>query len=266
MQLHLLLPALCAATALADSPSEEHDILTDAHNPDAAKAEALIEQQIQSIIELEPAGREFYSRAALKTGKMGGSGCIMGGLVGALLGTAMGGPVAGAALAAKYCLGLGSIMAFSAIADAPFSHWSQSAQAAYRARKAYSVSFAWLNIDAFDIVGADAAKVEGIVKKHFRKCALRYYPDKIPPTATETHRENAAMKFANCKFAKAYILAFQKRYGVLDPEDTGDAARAFLESFAGVWASRFGTSEGIGSLGADQVAEWLAAIKNHAQL
>jgi hypothetical protein len=229
-------------------------------------AEAIIERQIQSIIELEPLGKDFYLRTAQKAGKQAGTGCIMGGLVGALLGTAAGGPVGGAALAAKYCVGGGSLMALFGVVDAPFSHWSQSAQAAYRARKAYSVSFAWLDIDAFDIVGATPSKVEHIVAQHFRKCALRYHPDKIPATASHTHHENAAVKFANCKFAKTYILAFQRKYGVLDPEDTGAEAEAFLEKFAGAWAAKFGTSDGIGSLGANQVAEWLTAVQNHAQL
>mmetsp|Transcript_113093 Transcript_113093/g.200550 ORF Transcript_113093/g.200550 Transcript_113093/m.200550 type:complete len:260 (-) Transcript_113093:32-811(-) len=228
--------------------------------------EELIEKQVKSIIELQPVSKDFYIRTARKTGKVSGSGCVLGGLVGALLGTAAAGPIGGAALALKYCAGVGGLFALLAAVDSPFSHWHESVQAAYRARKSYVVSFSWLDIDAFEVVGADPEKVDGIVRRQFRQCALRYHPDKLPLQATQTHRETAAMKFANCKFAKAYILKFQKKYGVLDPEDTGAASKEFLHKFAGAWAATFGSSDGIGSLDGSQVAEWLSAIKHHAEL
>lgn len=228
--------------------------------------EELIEKQVQSIIELQSVGKDFYIRTARTTGKVSGTGCVLGGLVSALLGTAAAGPFGGATLALKYCAGVGGLFALLAAIDSPFTHWHESVQAAYRARKAYAVSFSWLDIDAFDVIGADLSKVDDIVRKHFRQCALRYHPDKLPFQATQTHRDNAAMKFANCKFAKAYILKFQQKYGVLDPEDNGAASKAFLERFAGAWAATFGSSDGVGSLDGNQVAEWLSAIKHHAEL
>ena len=36
-------------------------------------AEALIEKQVNSIIELKPAGIDFYTKSAKKVGKVGGS-------------------------------------------------------------------------------------------------------------------------------------------------------------------------------------------------
>jgi len=231
-----------------------------------ADAEALIEKHVDSIIELKPAGIDFYTRSAKKVGKVGGAGCVLGALAAALIGTAAAGPLGTAIGAAKGCAGGGFTFGLFAALEAPFKHWGESAQAAYRARKAYLVSFGWLGIEAFDIVGAPLGKVHDLVKKHFRECAKKYHPDKLPPQATQTHKDNAAIKFANCKFAKAYIVAFQNKYGVLDPEDTGDAAREFLDKFAGSWAATFGTNEGIGSLDATQTAEWMSAIKNHAEL
>lgn len=247
------------------SSTDEVSQESEANTCAAADSECLVEKQIDAIIELRPVARDFYVKSARKIGKSSGSACILGGLVGALLGSAAG-PLGAATGAAQLCAGGGFLMGLLAAIDVPSSHWAQSLQAAYRARKAYSVSFAWLDIDAFDIIGADPDKMHDIVGRHFRKCAVRYHPDKLPTEASVTHRDNAATKFANCKFAKAYILSFQKRYGILDPEDTGTAAQEFLRKFAGAWAASLGTNDGIGSLDATQVAEWMASVKHHVEL
>ena len=90
----------------------------------------------------------------------------------------------------------------------------------------------------------------------------------LPPADKNGHISSQVGSFGAFRvpIKISYILAFQKKYGVLDPEDTGDAAKAFLESFAGAWAATLGTSDGIGSLDANQVAEWLSAIKHHTEL
>lgn len=240
--------------------------LADVQQPNT-NTDALIEKQINSIIELEPAGRDFYVSAAKKAGQVGGSGCILGALSGAMLGFASGGPVGSAFGAAKGCVGAGFVSSLIAAIDAPFQEWTRSNQAAYRARKAYTLSFAWLDIDAFDLVGADPPRAQALVNGQFRKCALRYHPDKLPDTASERHRDSASVKLANCRFAKSYVLAFWRKYGMLDPEDTGRGAQEFLEKFAGAWAAAFGAHDrGDGALTPDQVAEWMAAIKHHAAL
>lgn len=228
--------------------------------------EAVIAHHVDSIIELKAAGLDFYTKAAKRVGKMTGAGCILGALSGALVGGLTAGPAGALYAAATPCLGGGIMFGIMAAIDAPLKHWSDSAKAAYRARKAYMMSFVWLNIDGFDVVGADQAKAAGIVSKAFRKCAMRYHPDKLPKTATDIHRQHAETKLANCKFGKAYLLAFQKRYGVLDPEDRGPGARKFLETFAGAWAAAFGANDGDGSLSLEQVEEWLSAVKHHTEM
>lgn len=247
--------------------SADIDRKPDEGNYSSALAEtdstALIEKQIQSIIRLEPVGMEFYEAMATKVGKVGGSGCLMGALAGALVGTVAAGPLGAGAFAVKGCAYAGFVSGLIAAIDSPFVHWRQATKAAYRARKAYTLSFVWLNIDAFDVIGADASKVKSIVNKKYRACAKRYHPDKLPNEATEKHRESASTKFANCMFAKAYIVAFQRAYGTLDPEDQGEGARKFLEDFAGVWASKFGTTETITDTEAEQ---WIHAVRHHTEL
>jgi len=247
--------------------SEEAPTHAGTHSGNSAAlvdTEALIETQIYDIIELKPAGREFYEAAAKKVGKLGAAGCTMGALAGALLGSVVG-PVGAAVGGAKGCAGAGFVMGLIAAVEAPFAHWSKATKAAYRARKAYTLSLTWLDIDAFEFVGVDLAKAKSIVHGRFRKMALRYHPDKLPSAATEQHRERAKTKLANCKFAKAYILAFQKKYGVLDPEDD-EHAQGFLRTFAGAWAANFGSNEGAGSMSPQQVAEWMSAVKHHVDL
>jgi hypothetical protein len=208
---------------------------------------------------------EFYTAETAKAGKVGGAGCMMGALAGAILGS-IGGFGGSATLAAKGCGVLGFGSGLIRVIEAPFKHWSKAAQAAYRARKAYRLSFAWLDADAFELAGRSEATVQSIVEKKVRKCALRYHPDKLPPGSTQKHRENAATRLANCLFARAYILAFQRKYGNLDPEDDGPGARQFLEEFAGSWAAALGTNDGPGSMSLHQIDEWMNAVKHHTEL
>lgn len=233
--------------------------------PVCADSECLIQSQIDSIIEMKAAGKEFYLASARRVTKTGAAGCVLGALIGALTGAAAG-PLGAAVGAAGHCAGGGFLMGLLAALDAPFKHWGEATQAAYRARRAYSVSFEWLDIDAHELVGKDQQETSGLVNARFRKCALRYHPDKLPEQTPQAHREKAELKFANCKFAKAYILAFQKKYGLLDPLDAGSGAQEFLKKFAGVWAAQFGCNDCAGSLSAHHVAEWLSAIKQHAEL
>jgi hypothetical protein len=88
----------------------------------------------------------------------------------------------------------------------------------------------------------------------------------LPATATERHKDSAQTKLANCLFGKHYILAFQKRYGELDPEDKGPGGRKFLQDFAGEWAARFGSNDGPGSFTEDHVEEWMTEVKHHNEL
>jgi uncharacterized membrane protein len=242
---------------------------SDSQSPDGSDAfiddsEALVASQIKSIIELKPLGLDFYTASAKKVARNAGAACIMGALGGALLG-AMGGAVGMTIGGAKGCAAMASIMAAITAIDAPFAHWSKSAQAAYRARRAYVLACAWLDIDAFEFVGADHAKAKSIVHSQFRKKALKYHPDKLPPTATPKHHEIAKEKLTNCIFAKFYILAFQNKYGVFDPDDPVHS-EGFLQAFAGAWAAAFGSNQGPGIESPEMVSEWMLTVKTHKEL
>jgi hypothetical protein len=118
---------------------------------DGAQESALIQKQVNGIIELKPIGMEFYTSIAKKVGKAGGANCILGGLAGAIL-SSFAGPVAMGLGAVKGCAMTGFATSLLMLIDAPFAHWSTSMRAAYRARKAYELSFQWLDIDAFELL------------------------------------------------------------------------------------------------------------------
>jgi len=225
---------------------------------DDSSEDALVLKRVGEVIELQPAGMEFYVDSAKKVGGHTALGCAVGGLAGALLGSPGGLPVA-ALTAAKMCAWVSAAGGLAQMIDCPFSHWSKSVKAAYRARKAYKAGLTWLHIDDFELAGAN---IDRLVSKKFRKCALKYHADKIPSHANEAQRERALHKFANCKFAKYYIRKFVAKYGLLDPEDTGNEFKAFLQKFAGVWATRFGHHDRMTDA---EVEEWINDIK-HGEL
>lgn len=224
--------------------------------------DALIERKISDILAVREAAREFYEESANKVGKIGAMGCAMGALGGALLGSAAG-PWGATVGAVKGCSWFGGVSGLLAAINCPMEHWTANMKAAYRARKAYKKSLEWLSIDGFDLAGLNAEAAAGRAKREFRNCALKYHPDKIPSGATDAHRGKAAMKLANCKFAKFYVLAFQSKYGVLDPDDLAEETHSFLKKFAGVWASSFGQRD---TMTEGQVQEWMEAIKHHQEL
>merc|ERR1719169_421645 len=82
-------------------------------------------------------------------------------------------------------------------------------KAAFRARKAYLMSFKWLNVEALDLAGADHAKVVKTVDSAFRQCALKYHPDRLPAGATAKHRENAEYKLAVRKLVLSILTMFR---------------------------------------------------------
>lgn len=258
----------CIATSVATAT-----ILSDAAQDgatlemsDIGSQQAVIEKFVHSVVSLEPAGLDFYKKAAKSMGKLGGLGCIVGGVLGGLAGSSAG-PIGAAAGAAKGCGSASFVSGLLAALDAPGRRWSQATQAAYRARKAYRLSFGWLELDPYDVVGVDVAKAKATVNKANRDCAKRYHPDKVWQRP-ETHRKIAQTKLANCEFARTYIPAFQGRYGNLDPFDEGQASKKFLIDFAGAWAATlFGSNDkGSGALSQAEVDEWMSEIKHFTKV
>merc|ERR1712218_306759 len=108
----------------------------------------------------------------------------------------------------------------------------------------------------------------------WRQCNQENHPDavirqtqKMTAEQKEAHEKLAATKLANCRFGKAYIKEFQKKYGNLDPTATGEDAQRFLEKSAGSWAAAFGSNEhGNGAITEDEMKKWMTEIQHLSYL
>lgn len=201
----------------------------------------LIETKVRELVEVSQISREKMRELGVKSGARTALACVAGGAFGFLF---SGGGPAGAALGCKVAAGF---MALSSIMDQLGKHWTEQMRRAWMAWKLYAWSYQTLDSNPWD----DDTEVA----RNYRACAKKHHPDKRSELDNEALQWHL-MKFANCKFSRAFIKVFRAQWGDLAAHRRTDM-RSFIESHAGVWADTFGQQVEINDRQLEEVVQSL---------
>lgn len=198
----------------------------------------LIEAKVRELVEVNTVSIETLKKAAKTAMGSSSVACVAGGMFGFLF---MG--PGGAALACK--LSAAMQVSLSAM-DSLNRHWNEKLRRGHQVWKLYVWSYTALDSAPWEDAGSK-----------YRRCAIEHHPDKLPKDLGNDEREWHLGKLANCKFANAYIKMFRSKWGETLQAHRSDDARIFLQSYAGVWASSFGTNPDVSEQELDEVIEEL---------
>lgn len=191
--------------------------------------QALIEAKVRDLIEINQISREKLASIGKRAFQAGGLGCATGGIFGFLF---MG--PGGLALGCKFT---SIITATVTVADQIGKHWSEQLR---RARSVWRL-YQW----SFEALGAKPWDDLGTAQKKYRACAKEHHPDKLGPDLDKDEKEWHVRKLGECQFANAFIKLFQRRWGAGLQAHKRQHTLDFLKSYAGVWASTFGSEGGV---------------------